>query len=145
MVDVEGNLPTTVIPSVTVYSQMPLPSPMNTKGNLAGNWKYFKKSWNNYKPATGLDKKDKAVVLATLYTVLGREANQIAENLEVADPADPESLIEASNYFEPQKNTIFERYLFNTTVQEDNETIDQYLNRLRKLAATCDYGLLPAN
>ena len=143
MVDVEGNLPTTVIPSVTVYSQIPLPSPMNTKGNMADNWKYFKKSWNNYKLATGLDKKDKAVVLATLYTVLGREANQIAENLEVADPADPESLIEAlSNYFEPQKNTIFERYLFNTTVQEDNETIDQYLNRLRKLAATCDYGYL---
>ena len=95
----------------------------------------FLKSWNNYKLATGLDNKDKAVVLATLYTVLGREANQIAENLEVADPADPESLIEAlSNYFE--------RYLFNTTVQEDNETIDQYLNRLRKLAATCDYGCL---
>ena len=113
MLDEERNLPaTTVIPSVTVYSQIPLPSPMNTKGNLANNWKYFKKSWNNYKLAKGLDKKDKAAVLATLYTVLGREANQIAENLEVSDPADPESLIEAlSNYFEPQKNIIFERYL----------------------------------
>ena len=32
--------------------------------------------------------------------------------------------------------------MFNTTVQEDNESIDQYLNRLRKLAATCDYGAL---
>ncbi len=117
---------------------------MNTKGNSVENWKYFKKSWNNYKLATGLDKKDKNVVLATLYTVLiGRETNQIAENLEVTDPTDPDSLIDAlTNYFEPQKNTIFERYVFNTTVQEDNESIDQYLNRLRKLAGTCDYGAL---
>ena len=132
-----------IIPSVAVYSQIPPPSQMNMKGNLADNWKYFKKSWKNYVFATGLDKKDKAIVLATLYTVLGKEANEIAENLEVTDPADPDSLLDAlSSYFEPQKNTIFERYLFNSTVQEESETIDQFLNRLRKLAATCDYGTL---
>ena len=113
------------------------------KGNLADNLKYFKKSWKNYILARGLDKKDKAIVLATLYTVLGKEANEIAENLEVTDLADPGSLLEAlSSYFKPQKNTIFERYLFNSTVQEESETIDQFLNRLRKLAATCDYGTL---
>ena len=49
----EGN----VIPSVAVYSQIPPPASMNTKGNSVENWKYFKKSWNNYKLATGLDKK----------------------------------------------------------------------------------------
>ena len=38
-----------------------------------------------------------------------------------------------TQYFEPQRNTIFERY---------DENIDQYLNRLRKLASTCAYGSL---
>ena len=28
------------------------------------------------------------------------------------------------------------------TVQKESETIDQYLNRLRKLSLTCDYGTL---
>ena len=28
------------------------------------------------------------------------------------------------------------------TVQKESETIDQYLNRLRKLPMTCDYGTL---
>ena len=46
-----------------------------------------------------------------------------------------------TQHFEPQKNIIFERYLFNSANQED-ENIDQYLNRLRKLASTCDYGAL---
>ena len=80
-------------------------------------------------------------MLATLYTVLGKEGNQIAENLDVTDLSEPDSLIDAlTNYFEPQKNIIFERYLFNTAIQEENESIDQYLNGLRKLATTCDYG-----
>ena len=68
--------------------------------------------------------------MATIYTVLGKEANQIAENLDLTDPADPDSLIAAlASYFEPQK------------IQFSN-AIDQYLNRLRKLAVTCDYGTL---
>ena len=28
------------------------------------------------------------------------------------------------------------------TVQKESETIDQYLNRLRKLPMTCDYGTM---
>ena len=139
----EGISLTPLMPSVAVYSQIPPPAFMNAKGNLADNWKYFKKSWNNYKLATKLDKRDKSVVLAILYIVLGRETNQIAENLEVTDSTDPNSLIEAlTNYFEPQKNTIFERSVFNTTVQEDNKSIDQYLNKPGKLAATYNYGAL---
>ena len=46
-----------------------------------------------------------------------------------------------TQYFEPQRNTIFERYLLKNANQE-NENIDQYLNRLRKLTSTCAYGSL---
>ena len=133
----------TLAPSVAVYSQIPPPPPVNMNGNLAENLKFFKKSWSNYIVATELDKKAKNVVLATLYTVLGTEVNQIAENLPVTDLSNSDSLMEAlSKFFEAQKNTIFERYLFNTANQGENENIDQYLNRFRKLAATCDYGTL---
>ena len=63
-------------------------------------------------------------------------------NLPVADRTDPDNSLQAlTQHFEPQKNIIFERYLFNSANQE-NENIDQYLNRLRKLASTCTYGAL---
>ena len=62
----EGISLTPLIPSVAVYSQIPPPAFMNAKGNLADDWKYVKKSLNNYKAPTGLDKRDKSVVLATL-------------------------------------------------------------------------------
>lgn len=41
----------------------------------------------------------------------------------------------------PTKNIIFERYMFKTAVQEE-ENIDGYPNRLRKLASTCEFGNL---
>ncbi|UYV64879.1 K02A2.6-like, partial [Cordylochernes scorpioides] len=52
-------------------------------------------------------------------------------------------IIEAlNNHFTPQKNVIYERYIFNTSNQEENEGIDSYTNRLRGLASSCEYDIL---
>ena len=80
--------------------------------------------------------------METLKIVLGRETYQIVKNLPVADRTDPDSFLQAlTQHFEPQRNIIFERYLFNSA-NHGNENTDQYLNRLRKLASTCAYGAL---
>ena len=132
-----------VLPSqMMIYSQLPKPPPMSLKGILAENWTFFRESQESYKIATELDRKPKPVILETLKIVLGRETYQIAKNLPVADRTDPDSFLQAlTQHFEPQRNTIFERYLLKNANQE-NENIDQYLNRLRKLTSTCAYGSL---
>ena len=80
--------------------------------------------------------------METLKIVLGRETYQIAKNLPIADCTDPDSFLRAlMQHFEPQRNIIFEHYLFNSANQE-NENIYQYLNRLQKLASTCAYSAL---
>ena len=115
---------------------------MSLRGVLAENWTFLREIWESYKITTELDKKPKPVVLETLKIVLGRETYQIAKNLPVADRTDPDSFLQAlTQHFEPQRNIIFERYLFNSA-NHGNENIDQYLNRLRKLASTCAYGAL---
>ena len=124
-----------VLPTqMMMYSQLLMPPPMSLKGILAENRTFFRESWESHKIATELDKKPKPVILETLKIVLGRETYQIAKNLPVADRTDPDSFLQAlTQYFEPQRNIIFERY---------NENIDPYLNRLRKQASTCAYGSL---
>ena len=47
-----------------------------------------------------------------------------------------------TEYFEPQRNIIYERYLFNSATQRSENKIDQFVNELRKLASTCEYGTL---
>jgi len=41
-----------------------------------------------------------------------------------------------------QRNVVFERYVFNSCVQSHDEHVDAYVDRLRKLASSCDFGAL---
>ena len=49
-------------------------------------------------------------------------------------------LTKLGEYFEPQRNTIYERYVFNSRSQKPSESFDQFLAELLKLAATCQFG-----
>lgn len=40
--------------------------------------------------------------------------------------------------FLPEKNFIYERYLFVSVVQEPYENIEQYVGRLGQMSSTCD-------
>ncbi|KAJ8361627.1 hypothetical protein SKAU_G00181520 [Synaphobranchus kaupii] len=71
-------------------------------------------------------------------------------NLSVAGQGDPavirasvwSVLDELEKYFKPAKNTIYERYVFGSCKQEEGESIDNFVTRLRERAATCEYGQL---
>ena len=48
-------------------------------------------------------------------------------------------------YCEPRKNVPFERYKFNTCVQEAGEQYEQYKTALLKVAETCDCETITPN
>ena len=118
---------------------------MDMKGNLASNWEFFKDSWKNYAVATKLDKKEPEIVAATLLSVMGKECLQVCRNLPMTEDErkNAESVLtKLSEYFEPKRNTIYERYVFNSRFQQASEGFDQFMNEMRKLTATCKYGVL---
>ena len=43
------------------------------------------------------------------------------------------------DYFSPKKNVDYQIFQFRQAVQQPGETIDQFVTRLRKLAATCEF------
>ena len=45
-------------------------------------------------------------------------------------------------HFKPQRNVVYERYVFNSCVQIVEESVDVYVNRLRKIASSCEFGAL---
>ena len=46
------------------------------------------------------------------------------------------------DYSKPRRNVVYERYVFNPCVQEPEESVNSFVNRLRKLAAACEFGEL---
>lgn len=46
------------------------------------------------------------------------------------------------SYFSLKKNVVFERYKFNSRVQEPGESVDSFVTALYTLAETCEYGMI---
>lgn len=118
---------------------------MVCRGDVVTNWEYFRQQWEDYEVATGLDEQTSKIRLASLRSVMGKECVQIFLNLHMTPEQreDVTACLDAVEaYFKPQKNVVYERFLFNSCMQESDESFDAFLHKLRKLAATCEFGSL---
>ena len=119
---------------------------MDCKGkHLLKNWKFFRSSYDDYEIATGLDKKDNKVRLATLRMVMGIYCLSIFNLLPMTE--DQQSSLKTyldslEEHFKPKVNVVYERYLFNSAMQNLGEKIDDFVHRLSELSKSCEYGML---
>ena len=76
---------------------------------------------------------------------MGKDYLEIFLNLELT-PEERESMMSSLKaleaYFKPKTNVVYERFLFNSATQSSEEGIDEFENRLRKMASLCKYGML---
>ena len=61
-------------------NNFPTPAPLEMTGDLAHNWSFFRSQYENYEIATGLVKKDEAILVATLLSVVGKECFRVLNN-----------------------------------------------------------------
>ena len=112
---------------------------MVCRGDLTSNWGFFKQQWQDYEVAPSLDQKSQSIRLATFRPVMGKQCLQIFLSLNCGtEELTINSALKAlEDYFLPKKNVVYERYVFNSCFQAPEESIDCYVNRLRKLASCC--------
>ena len=96
----------------------------------------------DYELATGLDQKSQAIRVATFRLLMGKDCLQIFLNLNFGteEIMITSSLSALEDYFLPKRNLVYER--FNSCIQTPEETVDGYVNRLRKLASSRQFGKL---
>ncbi len=127
-----------------IAANIPPPSPMNMNGDWSDNWDLFRAEFEDYALVMGLAEKTKEVQAATLRSVMGPECRHVYRhnlNLTAEQQGDVKTILESLEaYFKPAKNVIYERYVFGCCKQEEGESIDNFVTRLREKAATCDYG-----
>ena len=84
-------------------------------------------------------------ISSTLLSVAGEDAVEVYNTfvLDEAEQNKIEPLIKKfEQYCTPKKNVTFERHVFNTRIQGSDEHIDSYVTELRKLAKSCEFGIL---
>ena len=73
-----------------VYLRMPsglkMPKPLNTEGNLAANWKKFKRSWDNCAIVARKNRFEEELKTATFLSAIGEDAMEIYEGMYVSTP-----------------------------------------------------------
>ena len=114
------------------------PQPLKTDGNLATNCKPFKRTWDNYSIVARLGRFDEKFKTAMFLSVIGEDAMEIFHGMDFTAETHRQVLSKVIEKFEEfcigETNETYERFIFNRRSQEENESIDQYVTVLRKLA-----------
>ena len=118
------------------------PEKLQRKGNIAENWKTFKHVWTNYAIITNLDKQSEQYRVALFLHCIGTEALKIYNGMSFTEE-ERGNLEAIMNKFDEftigEINETYERYVFNSRNQGEDECIDAYVAILRTIARTCNF------
>ena len=127
-------------------AKVPLPSPLNIERDIAQNFEFFVKNWQNYCIATGIDKwsvEDENKKVHMLLTAIGDQALLKYNHFNLTDD-DKSSCIKVikgiRKVLSGKKNVIYERAIFNSAFQHESESFEEYLIRIQGLIETCEFN-----
>ena len=113
--------------------------PRSDPHNVSQRWKKWLRAFRLYVMGKGVtqDAQKQALLLHTAglevqdiyYTLVGDDENKTYD----------ETVTILNGYFTPKQNVPFERHLFRQIVQTSEETMDQFVCRLRTRASTCEF------
>ena len=121
------------------------PKELTLSGNIAENWRKFKRQWDLYSDATEVEKKTPKQQVAIFLNVAGVEATELYDSWETI-PADDLTLKAVTDKFQTHcqgvVNIVIYRYKFWSRNQKEGEKFINYYQELRTLIADCEYGEL---
>lgn len=121
------------------------PLPLKLDGNIAENWKRFKRSFEIFLTAIECNNKPDATKIALFRNVLGEDGNDAYDSFTLT--ADERkvyvTVISAFDAFcKPKTNEVYERFVFYQRNQKEGEPFDTFLLDIRHLVKTCEFGEL---
>lgn len=129
--------------SVTVLGNFNIPQPMIMTGNLKQNFEKFKKAFEIYLSASGLDtlaSEDRKI--AIFLNLIGDKVTEIYETENLVAETLKKVVENITQYFAPKKTLLLSMRKFFTRFQGETEQIDAYVTELKKLASDCEFGEL---
>ncbi|CAB3223790.1 unnamed protein product [Arctia plantaginis] len=111
-----------------------------TTGALSENWNKWSNGFKIYFEACELSKKSSTIQVNILLHIIGEQCRDLYAQFNTKCTTVDEILEKFKNYFQQKKNLTVERHKFFIRNQDENESIEQYVYELKKLAMTCEFG-----
>ena len=123
---------------------IPPPQPLSEAGDMFENWMRWKKDFLLYLEASNNSKKSddlKAYLLRSQIGKVGQDAieKNIPQNSKSKDDINV-LLAMLDLHFSPKNKQVVNRYNFFTRSKKHKESIEEYIEDLKKLAASCSFG-----
>jgi hypothetical protein len=123
--------------SIAVNS-VPNFNPYSDNNSLATRWKKWIRDFETFAIATGC--KDEKQKRQLMLHCAGTEVHDIFETLTDTGEDYRTAKEKLTEYFTPHKNIPYNRHVFRSEAQKEQETVSQFVTRLRQLAVSCDFG-----
>ncbi|XP_062507651.1 uncharacterized protein K02A2.6-like [Corticium candelabrum] len=125
---------------------VPLPERLNLKGNLAQNWRTFRRRWESFEVSSRMTRRSHKERVATFQQCLPAEALEVLDTLPFAEGEDRNDMAVVLRHMEAycfsKTNVIYERYQLTQRAQKQGEPFDDYLISLRSMIRACNYGAI---
>ena len=110
------------------------------------SWTTWVTRFVRYMSVANLNSRSSKEKVDLLCYTMGAEAEDILARISTDENKDDYDSVKKlfDAYFAPKKNVVFERCKFNTRVQQQGESVDEYITALYSLAKKCDYSTLKA-
>ncbi|XP_064482891.1 uncharacterized protein K02A2.6-like [Ornithodoros turicata] len=119
--------------------------PASFNFSAPNEWSTWKRRFLRFYTVSGLDRQSGQQQVDALVYILGSRAEDIFQtfNLVTSETSDFKVVLDQfDKCFILRRNIIYERAKFNTRVQWEAESVDDFATSLHRLAETCDYGTL---
>ena len=127
--------------SVEISMNLQPPNPFCYK--KTEQWPKWRCHFNQYCVVSGLVGREEEQQVSTLLYCLGEDAEDILGTTRIAvdNKKKYDKVAEAfDNYFKVCKNIIFERARFNKRNQLPNESAEQFITVMHRMAENCEFG-----